>query len=109
MIKNKIREKLLEYHDIQKKKSSLMNLKASVQSLADAVRYIESSCEEIDDPKLVQQILKLKNKIMTDSGVGAGFDENTEPDILSKLKDISHKMDEDLKNLHKKNNLPEFF
>ena len=86
-----------------------MNLKASVQSLADAVRYIESSCEEIDDPKLVKEILKLKNYIMTDSGLGTGFDESKEPDIISKLKDITHKMDKNLRNLHKKNNLPEFF
>lgn len=109
MIKNKIRKNLLEYHDIHRKKSSLMNLKSCVQSLADAVRYIESACEEIDDQKTVDVLVKIKNILMTDSGLGTGFDEDSEPDTISKVQKIVYKMDNDLRKLHKKDNLPTFF
>lgn len=109
MIKNKIRKNLLEYHDIQRKKSSLMNLKSSVQSMADAVRYIESACEEIDDPKIVNQLVKIKNSIMTDSGLGTGFDESVEPDVISKVQNIVYSMDNNLRKQYKKEDLPLFF
>jgi hypothetical protein len=109
MIKNKIRNKLLEYHDIHRKKSSLMNLKSCVQSLADAVRYIESACEEIDDQDTVNKLVTIKNMIMTDSGLGTGFDEDQDPDTISKVQKIVYKMDNDLRNQHKKDNLPTFF
>ena len=109
MIKNKIRKNLLEYHDIQRKKSSLRNLESSVQALADAVRYIESACEEIDNQKVVDELVKIKNMIMTDSGLGGGFDESTEPDAISKLQNIVNRMDKNLRNIHKKENLPLFF
>jgi len=109
MIKNKIRNKLLEYHDIHRKKSSLMNLKSCVQSLADAVRYIESACEEIDDQDTVNKLVTIKNMIMTDSGLGTGFDEDQDPDTISKVQKIVYKMDNDLRDQHKKDNLPTFF
>lgn len=109
MIKNKIRKNLLEYHDIHRKKSSLLTLKSCVQSLADAIRYIESSCEEIDDEDIVNELVKIKNTIMTDSGLGTGFDEDQTPDIISKIQKIVYKMDNDLRDLHKKDNLPIFF
>ena len=109
MIKNRLRKTLLEYHDIHKKKSALMNLKSSVQALADAIRYIESACEEIDNKDSIQTLVQLKNKIMTDSGLGTGFDEKQDPDIISKIQKIVYTMDTDLRDLHKKNNLPTFF
>ena len=109
MIKNKIRKNLLEYHNIHKKKSSLRNLQSSVQSMADAVRYIESACEEIDNQKVVDELVKIKNILMTDSGLGTGFDESTEPDAISKLQNIVNRMDKNLRNIHKKENLPLFF
>lgn len=109
MIKNKIRKNLLEYHNIHKTKSSLQNLKSSVQSMADAVRYIESACEEIDNQKVVDELVKIKNMIMTDSGLGTGFDENTEPDAISKLQNIVNHMDKNLRKKYKKENLPLFF
>jgi hypothetical protein len=109
MIKNKIRKNLLEYHDIHRKKSSLHNLKSCVQSLADSVRYIESACEEIDNPKIVDELVKIKNIIMTDSGLGTGFDESVEPDTISKIQNIVNHMDKNLRKQYKKENLPTFF
>lgn len=109
MIKNRIRRNLLEYHNFTRKHSSLKNLMSSVQSLADAVRYIESACEEIDDPHLVGHLVKIKNSIMTDSGLGAGFDENSEPDIISKIQKVVYDSHENLQQLHKEKNLPRFF
>lgn len=109
MIKNRLRKTLLEYHDIHRKKSALMNLMSSVQALADAIRYIESACEELEDKDSIDTLVQLKNKIMTDSGLGTGFDEEQDPDIISKIQKMVYSMDTDLRNLHKKNNLPTFF
>lgn len=109
MIKNTIRKNLLEYHDLTKKHSSLKNLMSSVQALADAVRYIESACEEIDDQHLVDYLVKIKNQIMTDSGLGTGFDENQDPDVISKLQKIVYNLEKNLHQLHKEKNLPRFF
>jgi len=109
MIKNSVKQKLLEYHNIQRKKSSLMNLKSCVQSLADAVRYIESSLEEIEDRETIDQLVKIKNSLMTDSGLGTGFDEEQDPDAISAIQKIVYSMDTDLRKQHKKDNLPTFF
>lgn len=109
MIKNTIRRNLLEHHNFTRKYSSLRNLMSSVQSLADAVRYIESACEEIDDPHLVNHLVKIKNNIMTDSGLGGGFDENSEPDIISKLQKVVYDSHNNLQQLNREKNLPRFF
>lgn len=109
MIKNSVRRNLLEYHDIQRKKSSLMNLKSCVQSIADAIRYIESALEEIEDQETIDTLVSIKNKLMTDSGLGTGFDEDQNPDIISKIQKIVFAQDNELRGLHKKNNLPMFF
>ena len=109
MIKNRVKEKLLEYHNIQRKKSSLMNLKSCVQSIADAVRYIESALEEIEDQDTIDNLVKIKNILMTDSGLGTGFDEEQDPDAISSVQKIIYSMDTDLRNQHKKDNLPTFF
>lgn len=109
MIKNSVRQNLLEYHDIQRKKSSLMNLKSCVQAMADAIRYIESALEEIEDQETIDTLVSIKNKLMTDSGLGTGFDEEQDPDLISKIQKIVFAKDKELRGLHKKNNLPMFF
>lgn len=109
MIKNVIKKNLLEYHDLTKKHSSLKNLMSSVQSLADAVRYIESACEEIDNQHLVDHLMDIKNNIMTDSGLGTGFDENQDPDVISKLQKVVYDLEKRLKQTHREKNLPRFF
>ena len=109
MIKNTIKKNLLEYHNLTRKQSSLRNLMSAVQSLADSIRYIESACEEIDDPNLVSYLVKIKNEIMTDSGLGTGFDENQDPDTISKLQKVVADLEDRLHQLHKEKNLPRFF
>lgn len=109
MIKNRVRKKLLEYHDLTKKHSSLKNLMSAVQSLADTVRYIESACEEIDDPHLVKYLIKIKNSIMTDSGLGTGFNEDQDPDIISKLQKIVADLNDRLHQEHREKNIKRFF
>ena len=109
MIKNVIKKNLLEYHNLTKKHSSLKNLMSSVQALGDAVRYIESACEEIDDQNLVDHLMKIKNMIMTDSGLGGGFDEDQDPDVISRIQKIVYDLEERLQQLHREKNLPRFF
>jgi hypothetical protein len=109
MIKNSIRKNLLEYHHFTKKHSSLKNLMSAVQSMADAVRYIESACEEIDDQHLVDYLMNIKNGIMTDSGLGSGFDEDQDPDLISKLQKVVADLEDRLQQLHREKNLPRFF
>lgn len=109
MIKNTIRRNLLEYHDLSKKHSSLQNLMSAVQSMADAVRYIESACEEIDDQHLVDYLVEIKRMIMTDSGLGTGFDEYEEPDAISKLQKVVNDLNKRLHQLKREKNLPRFF
>lgn len=109
MIKNAIKKNLLEYHDLSRKHSSLKNLMSAVQSMADAVRYIESACEEIDDQHLVNHLVQIKNGIMTDSGLGTGFDEDQDPDLISSLQKVVYDLEERLQQLHKEKNLSRFF
>lgn len=109
MIKNSVRKKLLEYHELYRKHSSVKNLMSSVQSLADTVRYIESACEEIDDPHLVDYLMGIKKYIMTDSGLGTGFDEDHEPDLISKLQKVVVDLNDRLYQEQKEKNLPRFF
>lgn len=109
MIKYRVRKKLLEYHDLNKKHSSLKNLKSAVQSLADSIRYIESACEEIEDKHLIDYLIKLKNVIMTDSGLGTGFDEKEVPDVISKLQIVVADLEDNLHQEHREKDLPRFF
>lgn len=109
MIKNTIRKNLLEYHNLTKKHSSLKNLMSAVQSMADTVRYIESACEEIDDQHLVDYLTNIKNSIMTDSGLGTGFDEDQDPDLISKLQKVVADLEDRLQQLHREKNLNRFF
>ncbi len=108
MIKNEVKQHLLEYHHIQRQKNVFQNLKSAVQSLADSCRYIESACEEITDKKLLQKLLKIKSNIMTDSGLGGGFDEAKDPDIISELQKIVTAFDKNIDHLSKKYDLPTF-
>lgn len=109
MIKNTIRKNLLEYHNLSRKHSSLNNLKSAVQSLADAIRYIESACEEIDDQHLTDYLIELKNTIMTDSGLGTGFDEFQDSDLISKIQIVVADLENRLHQLHREKELPRFF
>ena len=109
MIKNTIKKNLLEYHDLTRKHSSHKNLMSAVQSLADAVRYIESACEETDDQNLVNYLVEIKNVLMTDSGVGGGFDEFNESDVISKLYNVINDQNKRLHQLHREKNIPRFF
>lgn len=108
MIKNQINKHLLEYHHVQRKKNVAQNLKSAVQSLADSCRYIESACEEITDPKLLQKLIKIKTTIMTDSGLGGGFDERKDPDVISDLQKIVDALHKNIDHLNKKYDLPTF-
>ena len=109
MIKNSIRKNLLEYHNFTRKHSALNNLMSAVQSMADTIRYIESACEEIDDPHLVDYLVNIKNMIMTDSGLGTGFDETQDPDVISKLQKVVNDLNKRLHQIKREENLPRFF
>lgn len=88
MIKLKTKQYLIEIHNIQRKKSVVSNISNAIQSLADASRYIDSSIEDIENHKIYDYLVKIKKHIMTDSGLGAGFDENQDPDLISQLQNI---------------------
>lgn len=108
MIKYKIRQHLVEIHDVERKKSVTKNLGNAIQSLADACRYIDSSCEEMDNQKIHDKLIKIKQRIMTDSGLGTGFDETKDPDLISELKKVVDHLSKEIDGLVGKYDLHRF-
>ncbi len=108
MIKQDTRRYLLEIHNVQRKKSVISNLESAIQSLADCSRYIDSSSEDIEDQKLRDYLLSIKKNIMTDSGLGAGFDETQESDLIGMLQKVVLGLKKELDGLVGKYDLKRF-
>jgi hypothetical protein len=108
VIKNNIKRYLIEFHNIQKTKNIHQNVMAAVQSLIDASRYLESASEDITDKNLLKKIINIKKTILTDNGMGSGFDDQKNSDIVTILQKISTGLETSIEDLHNKHNISHF-
>jgi hypothetical protein len=90
-IKNIIKKKLNEHHDIIRHDSSIELLRNATESLADAVRYLECLTQELDHKECNDVIVKVLDMIRHPMGsVSDGnFDEKNQSNIISMLEMIS--------------------
>jgi hypothetical protein len=90
-IKKIIRKNLIEHHDLIRHDSSVELLKKATDSLADAVRYLETLSQQVDQKECNETLIRVLDIIRHPMGSVSndGFNHKDQSNILALLEMIS--------------------